>query len=117
MSGRVEALEPPAPCSDGAARHETAAPGRAAAASVKPGGGERIRTVDLCRAKAALYRAELHPQGCGHANKGLGRAGGEDQAPARSAAVRTTTCTRSPSPTVPSPLNEGLAQVLRPSAT
>jgi len=41
----------------------------------------------------------------------------EDQAPARSAAVRTTTCTRSPSPTVPSPLNEGRAHVLRPSAT
>ena len=27
------------------------------------GGGEGIRTPDLCRAKAALYRAELHPPG------------------------------------------------------
>ena len=38
------------------------------------GGGEGIRTPDLCRAKAALYRAELHPPGTPQGNKGVCRA-------------------------------------------
>jgi hypothetical protein len=42
-------------------------------AGVGSGGGERIRTADLCRAKAALYRAELHPRDEGSVAKGVVR--------------------------------------------
>ena len=72
-----------------------------------PGGGEGIRTPGLCRARAALYRAELHPQESVSLAKGPD---GPDYAPAISPAVRTTTWTRSPSPTEPRPLNVGRAQ-------
>jgi hypothetical protein len=34
-------------------------------------GGERIRTADPCRAKAVLYRAELHPQSETKRSRGL----------------------------------------------
>lgn len=79
-----------------------------------PGGGEGIRTPDLCRARAALYRAELHPQEMVSLAKGPDEPG---YAPAMSPAWRTTTCTLSPSPTEPSPLNVGRAHPLMPSTT